>query len=177
MTYFTIIHIIVLATLFVLFLLLGFLAFKQKDKKLFWSIIFANTLVISMLAVFFMIVIDKYTKIARIENFSQQRVLRNETIVFKGKIRNIGKFQIGKCYLEIKLVSNPVSSKQLGSADLFKPTSGLSFFKNDEKSSTIRHEFIIAQNLKPRELKNFSVSMPFPPYFSKPSEHHYLRCH
>ncbi len=177
MIYFTIVHIITLAILFALFILLGFAAYKQKNKKLFWSIIFANTLVISMLAVFLMIVLDKYTKKARIENFSQKRILINETIVFKGKIRNIGKFQIGTCRLEIKLVNNPITSKKLGSSDLFKPTSGLDFLKKDEKSSTVKHEFVIAKNLKPKELKNFSVAMPFPPYFSKASEHHYLRCH
>lgn len=177
MIYFTIVHIITLLILLVFFILLFMIALRETRKKVFWAMIFANFLVVSTLAVFSMLVLDKYTKKARIENLNQRRVLRNETITFTGKIRNIGKFKIGTCNLEIRLVNNPITSKKLGSSDVFKPTTGLDFMNKDEKSSTVKKVFVIAQGLKPKELKNFSVSMPYPPYFSKASAHHYLRCH
>lgn len=139
--------------------------------------IFANFIVTATLAVFSMLVLDKYTKKARVENLDQKRILRNETITFTGKIRNIGKFTIGKCVYEIKLVNDPVTARKLGGSDVFKPTTGFSFGKSDEKSSTVSKKFVIAKNLKPKELKNFTISMPYPPYFSKASVHPYLRCH
>lgn len=177
MTYFTIVHIITLLILLVFFVLLFLVALRETRKKVFWAMIFANFLVVSTLAVFSMLVLDKYTKKARIENFSQRRVLRNETIVFTGKIRNIGKFTIGKCKLEIRLVNNPITSKKLGSSDVFKPTTGLDFATKQGKASTVKKIFVIAKGLKSKELKNFSVSMPYPAYFAKASAHHYLRCH
>lgn len=177
MTYFTIVHVITLLILFVFFVLLFMVSLRETRKKIFWAMIFANFLVVTTLAVFSMLVLDKYTKKARIENLNQKRVLMNETIVFSGQIRNIGRFKIGKCNLEVKLVNNPITSKKLGSSDVFKPTAGFEFMKKNSKSSTVKKVFTIAKGLKPKELKNFSVSMPYPPYFSKASAHHYLRCH
>ncbi len=177
MMHFTIVHTITLIILFIIFGLLCFVSFKTVEKKLFIPIVLTNFIAISMLAVFAMIALDKYTKKARIENFTQKRILRNETIVFRGIIRNIGKFTIGKCVLEIKLVNNPVSSKKLGSGDVFKPTSGLNFLKKDGKSSTVKEEFVIARDLKAKKFKTFTLTMAFPPYFSKASEYHYLSCH
>lgn len=176
MSYFTIVHILFL--IFYLFLFVGLfvIALKKTKKKVFWAMIFANFLVVTTLSVFTMLVLDKYTKKARIENLQQKRILRNESIAFVGKIRNIGKFSIGQCVLEIKLVNNPITSSKVGGSTVFKP-SGLEFFsKKDKKSSTISHKFTIATNLKPKELRNFSVNMPYPPYFSKPSTYQYLRC-
>lgn len=176
MNYFTIVHIIVLAILFVLFIALFMITLKETRKKVFWAMIFANFLVISTLAVFSMLVLDKYTKKARIENLDQKRILRNETITFTGKIRNIGKFSISACKLEVRLVNNPTTSRQLGGSDVFNPTSGLKFIKKDTKPSTVSKTFVIAKDLRPRELRNFSISMPYPPYFSKASTHQYLKC-
>ncbi len=175
MSYFTPVHIIVLIILFIIFVFLLFLSFKESNKKTLVAMIFANFLVISMLAIFSMFVLDKYTKKARIENLKHKRVLRNESIVFGGKIRNLGKFTIGQCELEIKLVSDPVRSKRLGGSDIFKPTTGLSMGK-EYKSSTVINTFKIAQNLKPKELRTFSVAFRYPPHLKHPSVHHKLHC-
>lgn len=176
MEYFTIVHIIFLAFYFILFVALVLLTMQESRRKIFWAMIFANVLVMATLSVFTMLVLDKYTKKARIENLKQKRVLRNETISFSGKIRNIGKFNIAKCVLEIKLVNNPITSKKMGGSDVFKPTSGLDFISKDPKPSTVSKKFLIATSLKPKELRNFSVNMPYPPYFSKGSTYQYLRC-
>lgn len=177
MGYFTILHILVLIILFVLLILLCVVALKETRKKVFWSMIFANFLVITMLAIFSMFVLDKYTKKARIEGLTQKRILRTESITFSGKIRNIGKFGIGTCKLEVKLVNNAVNAGNLKGSSVFKPTSGFEFIKSkDDKPSTVVYDFVIAENLKPKELRNFSVLMPFPSYFSKTTTHNKLYC-
>ncbi len=176
MSYFTPIHVIVLLILICLFGFLVYLSFKQKDQKLLLAMVFANLLVFIFLSVFGMLVLDKYTKKAKIENLKHKRVLRNESIVFGGQIRNIGSFSISKCKLEIKLVSNPVSSKSLQGSDVFSPTTGFNLGKSDEKKSTISKTFVIARNLKPKELRNFSFYFKYPPHLRRPSVYNYLTC-
>ena len=86
--YFTIVHIIVLfaiALLSILFLVLSF----RTERKLFLSLLFTNILVSTTLAIFLMLVLDKYTKKGQLENVKSERILRNESIVFKGQVRNI----------------------------------------------------------------------------------------
>jgi len=144
--------------------------------------LFSNLLVITMIAIFSMFVLDKYTKVARLENVTQKRILMSETLTLTGKIRNIGNFDIGKCTLEVKLVSNALNSANVSGSQIFSP-SGLNVFnlfsskKKDAKPSTVINEFIIAKNFRKGELKNFSVAMHYPPYFQKPYMNYKLYCH
>lgn len=180
MEYFTILHWIALLILLVLFVLFCVIALKQTNKKILISMLFSNFLVIIMLAVFSMLVLDKYTKIARLENVTQKRILMNESITLTGKIRNIGNFSIGKCKLEVKLVNNALTGGNVSGSSVFKPNSGFDFlFKSKENSrpSTVIQEFIIAKKFKKGELRNFSVSMKYPPYFQKPFMRYKLYCH
>jgi len=182
MAYFTILHLITILVLFVIFVLFSIIAFKQTNKKLLVSMLFANFLVIGMITVILMFVLDKYTKMARLENVTQKRILMTEAFTLSGKIRNTGSFDIGKCTLEVKLVSNAMNGGDVKGSQVFAP-SGLSFFsifnskKKSNKPTTVINEFVIAKNFKKGELKNFSVSMPYPPYFSKPFMNYKLNCH
>jgi len=106
MAYFTILHWITIIILLVLFVLFSIIALKQTSKKILISMLFSNFLVITMITIFSMFVLDKYTKIAKLENMTQKRILMTETLTLSGKIRNIGNFDIGKCKLEVKLVNN-----------------------------------------------------------------------
>ena len=179
-SYFTIVHVITLVILFIIFIILLILSFKETRKKVLFAMIFSNFLVISMLAVFSMFVLDKYTKKARLENVSQSRILINESLVLYGRVRNIGKFGISKCFLHVKLVNDAINSKNLNGSTLYKPSSGLDFLtnkvSNEEKKSTVEKDFLIAKNLKVRELRNFSASMRYPPYFKKPRLIYKLHC-
>lgn len=142
--------------------------------------LFSNFLVISMLGTFSVFVLDKYTKQARLEDMTQKRILITESLTLSGKIRNIGAFTIGTCKLEVKLVSNAISNSTLNGSNVFNPRSGLaSLFSNDknEQPTTVVQEFVIAKNLGKGELKNFSVSMRYPPYFQKPYMNYKLYCH
>lgn len=180
MTYFTILHIITLLLLLVLFVFFSILALKQTSRKIVISMLFSNFLVISVLMVFSMFVLDKYTKEARLENITQKRILISEALTLSGKLRNIGSFDIYKCTLEVKLVSNAMVGGNISGASVFKPTGSLSFLfsnKKNDRPTTVTQEFEIARNFPKGALKNFSVSMRYPPYFEKPYMNYKLFCH
>lgn len=177
MSYFTILHWLTLLCLLIIFVIFSIIALKQTNKKLLFSMLFSNFLVVSMLAVLSMFVLDKYTKNARLENVVQKRILMNESLTLRGQVRNIGSFNIGKCILEVKLVNNAISGNIQGS-NIFSP-SGLNFFstKKNNRPSTIIKEFVVAKNFKKGELKNFSITMKYPPYFQKTTLKYKLNCH
>ena len=179
MEYFTILHWLTLIILLVLFVLFCIIALKQTNKKILYSMLFSNFLVIVMLAIFSMFVLDKYTKEARLENVTQKRILMTESLTLTGKIRNIGSFNIGKCKLEVKLVNNALTGGNVSGSSVFKPNAGFSFLfdkKREERPSTVIKEFIIAKSFKKGELRNFSISMRYPPYFQKPFMRYKLYC-
>ncbi len=182
MAYFTILHWITIIFLLILFVLFSIIALKQTNKKILVSMLFSNFLVITLIAILSMFVLDKYTKIAKLENVTQKRILMNETLSLTGRIRNVGKFDIGKCKLEVKLVSNAMSGGNVQGSQIFSP-SGLSFFnifgsnERDNRPTTVISEFVIAKNFKKGELRNFSVSIRYPPYFKKPFMNYKLYCH
>jgi energy-coupling factor transporter transmembrane protein EcfT len=180
MTYFTILHWFALLFFFVLFLLLVFISKKERRKNIFWSMVFASFLVTATGAVFSMFVLDKYTKKGKLVHIENHRILRTEEIVFKGRVKNVGKFRIGKCKLSIKMINNPVESGKLSGGQLYKP-SGMDFFKSKEsrkeRPNTILKEFVVARNLDPDEVQPFTVRMPYPPYFSKTRLIYHLYCH
>ncbi len=179
-SYFTIIHIITLVMLFIIFLILLVVSLKETRKKVLFAMIFSNFLVISMLAVFSMFVIDKYTKKARLEDMSSSRILLSESMAISGRVRNIGNFDISKCFLHVKLVNDALHSANLDGSTVYKPTSGLDFLTNklggNKKQSTLEKDFLIAKNLKVGELRNFSAFMRYPSYFVKPRLIYKLHC-
>ena len=180
MAYFTILHWLTLAILLVLFILISIIALKQTNRKILLSMLFSNFLVITTLAVFSMFVLDKYTKQARLEDMTQKRVLITESLVLSGKIRNIGHFSIGKCKIEVRLVNDALTASTVSGSKVFTPNAGFDFFsksKRDTKPSTIIKEFTIAKNFNKGELRNFSVSLKYPPYFRKPTMIYKLYCH
>jgi hypothetical protein len=180
MIYFTILHWLALGFFLVLFLLLVFVSRKETRPNVFWSMVFASFLVTSTGAFFTMFVLDKYTKKAKLLRIENHRILRTEEIVFKGKVMNVGKFTIGHCTLSIKMVNNPVEGGKLSGSQIFKP-SGLDFFKpkddSKERPNTVEREFVIAKNIKPKEIQPFTVRMRYPPYFTKTRLIYHLYCH
>jgi hypothetical protein len=180
MDYFTILHWLTLLILLIIFILISIIALKQTNKKILISMLFSNFLVITMLSVFFMFVLDKYTKEARLESVTQKRILMTESLTLSGKIRNIGNFAISKCTLEVKLVSNALTGGSVSGSNVFSPTSGLDFLfksKKNTRPTTVIQEFVIAKSFQKGELRNFSVSMKYPPYFAKPFMRYKLYCH
>ena len=179
MTYFTILHWITLIVFLLLFILLVIVSKKETNPKIFWSMVFSSFLVTGMLALFSMFVLDKYTKKGKLINITHKRVLLNETIMFFGQVQNVGRFKIGHCKLEVKIVNNALDLNNVTGKTFYAPRSGLGslFSSKEERPSTIIKDFTVAKNLKPGEIRNFSAPMPYPPYFQKADIRYKLYCH
>ena len=180
--YFTILHWLTILFFLVLFIFLTFLSVKAAGNniKLLISMIFASFLVTFFGAVIGIVVLEKYTKKAVLLDVETRRVFLNETLVIKGKVKNIGRFKINYCKLQIKLVNNGWGSKIHKGA--FFRSEGLHLFgaknKKQQKPNTITATRIIINNgLLPGEVKNFSAIMPYPSYFSNTYINYKLYCH
>ncbi|NPA12314.1 MAG: DUF2393 domain-containing protein [Epsilonproteobacteria bacterium] len=180
--YFTILHWLDIAFFLILFIFLVILSVKAaKDSvKLLLSMIFASFLVTAFGAVLGLVILEKYTKKAKLLNVEQRRVLINETLVLKGRVKNIGKFKINYCKLEIKLVNNGWGGG-FTKGTFFKP-GGLSLFGSKEEkkkrpNTVTATRYIITDGLKPGEIKNFSAVIPYPPYFKNTYLNYKLYCH
>jgi hypothetical protein len=180
--YFTILHWLDVGFFLVLFLFLVFLSAKAAGDsvKLLLSMVFAAFLVTAFGAVLGFIILEKYTKKAELLDVKERRVLINETLVIKGRVKNIGKFKINYCKLDIRMVNNGRGAKLKGST--FFKSGGLSIFgskKNEKKKPNVikATKLIIKDGLAPGEIKMFSAVIPYPPYFKNVYLRYKLYCH
>lgn len=180
--YFNIFHIIVIFAISVISLLLLYVCIRNENGKNLIALIGINIVVTSVIGFIAMVVIDKYTKEVVLENVTNQRVLRNETIVFRGAARNTGDFSVSKCNITIKMINNPLSKDMLKGEVIFKP-SGLAWFSwlskedKDNRPNTMEFKVGISSKLKPREAKNFTVAVPYPPYFTNTTFITKIKCY
>ncbi len=180
--YFTILHWLDIAFFLILFIFLTILSVKaaKNSVKLLLSMIFASFLVTSFGAVLGLIILEKYTKKAELLDVEQRRVLINETLVLKGKVKNIGKFKINYCKLDIKLVNNGWGGG-FTKGTFFKP-GGLNLFGSKEEkkkrpNTIVATRYIITDGLRPGEIKFFTAIIPYPPYFKNTYLNYKLYCH
>jgi len=180
--YFTILHWLDIAFFLTLFIFLVVISIKAagENVKLLISMIFASFLVTAFSAGLGLVILEKYTKKAELLNVKQRRVLINETLVLKGRVKNIGKFKINYCKLEIKLVNNGWGGG-FTKGTFFK-SGGLNIFgskeKQQQKPNTVKAtRVIIKDGLLPGEIKNFSAVIPYPPYFKNTYLNYKLYCH
>ena len=180
--YFTYIHIIFIILLFIIFCLFGFLLLRGtvRLKKLIItiSLLFAGFLASSTII---SIIIDDYTKIAKISEVKYQRVLLKESLNFTGIISNVGGFDITSCNINIRITNSP-STLQALTPDLFKQPdrSFLDFFKIQKKEfkiSTINENFTIGERLKAKSARPFSLYVRYPTTFKDPKVNYTLTCH
>ncbi|AHJ11519.1 DUF2393 family protein [Sulfurospirillum multivorans] len=180
MTYFTILHWFAMIVIFLLFILAIVLTIRSHDgKSSLYPPIFTAFFIATVFAAFAIYGLDKYTKIARLENIVQKKVLINESFSISGQIRNIGHFKIGACVLEVK-ISNE-SFERAGTEGIsFVPKSAFdNLFNWGEESHSVEttKEFVIAENLYKGEMRNFTVFMRYPPSYAKPYTRYELFCH
>ena len=180
--YFTYIHIIFIILLFIIFCLFGFLLLRGtvRLKKLIItrSLLFAGFLASSTII---SIIIDDYTKVAKISEVKYQRVLLKESLNFTGIISNVGGFDITSCNINIRITNSP-STLQALTPDLFKQPdrSFLDFFKIKKKEfkiSTINENFTIGERLKAKSARPFSLYVRYPTTFKDPKVNYTLTCH
>lgn len=180
--YFTILHWLDLAFFLILFIFLTILSVKAAGDniKLLVSMIFASFLITTFAAILGLIILEKYTKKAILLNVEERRVLINETLVIKGKVKNIGKFKINYCKLNVKLVNNGWGRK-IPKGTFFKP-GGLKIFgfkqEKQKRPNVVKAtRYIVTNGLEPGQIKFFSVVIPYPPYFTNPYLTYKLYCH
>ena len=173
--YFNVFHFIAIAVLALLSMLFALISRGEKNPKFFKIYVAIKVIATLMLGYFFMMIVDTYTQKAVLTEFSGHRVLRNETIVFKGSLRNTGEFSIANCDLTVKLINNPVSKETIAGS-IFKP-SGLSLSsRSDERSNVTEITASVAKNIAPKQIRNFSLSMPYPSYFANTQTITKLEC-
>ncbi|MBP1681813.1 MAG: hypothetical protein H6Q35_2152 [Proteobacteria bacterium] len=180
LTYFTILHWFAIIVIVLIFALIVALTIRNHDgKSSLFPPILATLFIMIVFATFAIYGLDKYTKVARLENIVQKKVLINESFSISGQIRNIGNFKIGQCILEVKIANDSLEKIGTDSA-IFVPKSALdNIFNWGEKSATIEttKEFVIAENLYTGEMRNFTIFMRYPPSYAKPYTRYELYCH
>jgi hypothetical protein len=174
MMLFNIWHFVVLAVIFVLFILGAVASLKQDSKKIVFSMLFSVTLVTVFLAIFSVIVVDKYTKKVELYKLKNKRILSIEKIVYSGTVKNTGNYPIGEVTFEIKLVNKGHATGNVKGGNFYKPSGFLDFFSSglgiSNKPQSITKKFIVAKNLQPGEVKAFRVYFRYPPYFRSTSQ-------
>jgi hypothetical protein len=167
-------HWIVVAIFAVLFFMLVILSSNEKNTKTLISMIFSSFLLVVVGSAFSLFALDKYTKEAKLLSSSQTRDYSNESVIIRGKIKNIGKFKIGYCNVEVRMI-NP--RKRGGKISYFTPSKTLSFGSKSAKGNVIEEEFLAIKNIEPKKSKNFKIIMDFPPHFANPEYKLKLFCH
>lgn len=157
---------------FIIFIIFSFIvvaAFKQRNKKLIFPMLFSGTLISALLIFLAIIVVDKYTKVVKLYKLKNKRLLQVEKIVYTGIVKNEGKFPIGKVTFEIKLVNKGAAIGHVKGGSFYKPSGFFDMFSSGAdilyKPQSITKQFVVARNLKAGTSKAFRVYFDFPPYF------------
>jgi len=170
MTYFTILHWLAVIFFLLVYVLLIYLSKKtSKDNKIFLAMLFASTAATLMAIVFAVLILDKYTKKAALFNVKNSRLLNTEEMIIQGQVQNIGKFKIGRCKINIRIVNQGLSrGTNLTGSVVFTPRSWFDFSskKDDQRFNVLEINEVIATNLKPGEYDTFVIRFKYPPHFS-----------
>ncbi|MFK5937664.1 MAG: DUF2393 family protein [Sulfurimonas sp.] len=174
MTLFNYWHFIVLGIVGVIFIGGVISAFKQENPRLMLPMLISVTLISTLLAVFSVIVVDKYTKIPKLYKLKNKRLLNIEKIIYTGIVKNEGNHEIGKVVFEIKIVNKGHATGNVKGGNFYKPSGFMDFFSGGynlkTKPQTVKKEFIVAKHLKPGEAKSFRVYFDYPGYFRNVSQ-------
>jgi len=156
-------------------------ALKQPEKKLRIPMILSVLLIVTLIGGFSVVVVDKYTKKAKLYKLKNKRILSIEKVVYTGIVRNEGLHEIGELTLEIKLVNKGHATGKVKGGSFYKASGFFDFFSGGAnilyRPQTITKEFVVAKNLKPGEAKSFRVYFDYPPYFEQVSQFTKLYSH
>jgi len=176
MMYLTMIHWIFIVIFILIFLLLVVLSQKEQNKKTRMTLVILSFVVSVIGLIVSLLILDKYTKKAKIVNYTTQRNYNKESVTIRGTIKNIGKFPISYCTMDIKIV-NKVTHKK-GTKFMYKTSSITDMFKSKGyKKNFLQDSARAVKNLKPRLSKSFKVSIKIPSHFQNPKYFLHLVCH
>ena len=169
MTLFNYWHFITFGVIFLLFVAGTVSALRQESAKLKFSMFISVAVVSIFLAIFSVVVVDKYTKEVQLYKLKNKRILGIETIIYTGVVKNVGNHEIGKVTFEIKLVNKGHATGNVKGGNFYKSSGFFDFFSSGlgitSKPQSITKEFVVATNLKAGTAKSFRVHFKYPPYF------------
>ncbi|EAJ0158257.1 DUF2393 domain-containing protein [Campylobacter jejuni] len=167
--HFTIFHIIafiILLICFALICILIFLKVKQKEMALISYTI--ATIFTALLIYSIFLTINQFTTQADLSKLTYTRDLRHESVIVSGKVQNLTKFEIRKCYLMLSILNQ----KQVG-GEIFNDKN----VRNAKMQNTsVSYTIEIIDTLPGNTYKEFRTSVPFPPSFNNPEFYHTLKC-
>lgn len=170
-------HYLVIFVLFLIFVGAGVLVFKQEDSKQKYQVIILFFVLYIVMAGISVVIVDKYTKTAKLYKMENKRNFNSEKIMYSGVVKNEGNHEIGEVVLEIKLVNGGGDTGDVKSGMFFKPSSFTGFFSSGVRPQQVTQEFVVAKNLKPNQSQDFIVYLDYPPYFKSVSHFSKLYAH
>ena len=182
-THFTIWHWTAVTGFTLLFLVLILISLKEAKQKDILAMIFSSFLVVMMAGAFSLMALDKYTKTATLYGVKNTRILRNETIVFTGYVKNKGEYTIGKIVLTVKLVNKGHVTGNVKGGSFYKPSGLFDFITSFSegaktyKPQKIEETYTVATMIPPGKAKYFRVEMPYPGYFKHVSQFTSITAH
>ncbi|EJA4902169.1 DUF2393 family protein, partial [Campylobacter jejuni] len=154
--HFTIFHIIafiILLICFALICILIFLKVKQKEMALISYTI--ATIFTALLIYSIFLTINQFTTQADLSKLTYTRDLRHESVIVSGKVQNLTKFEIRKCYLILSILNQ----KQVG-GEIFNDKN----VRNAKMQNTsVSYTIEIIDTLPGNTYKEFRANVPFPP--------------
>ncbi|HIO91108.1 MAG TPA: DUF2393 domain-containing protein [Campylobacterales bacterium] len=177
MIHMTIIHWIVVLVFILIFALLAVLVLKDDDSKNRLSMLIATFVVIIIGAIVSLLILDKYLKKGKIVNYSTSRNYNSESVNITGTIKNMGKFHIAYCEINIKIINKV---KHNNKKRLYYKTSNSldSLFKSGKYTKNfIDDSFTAVEDLAPKRTKTFSKTMKIPSHFQNTKYFLHLKCH
>jgi hypothetical protein len=164
----------VLAIIFVILIGGIIISLKQKKKNTVAPMLFSIILVSFSFGFLSMFVVDKYTKHVKLYKLKHTRLINVEKAIYSGVVKNTGKYTIGEVTLDLKLV-NRGKRGSLSTTTFYKNSGFLDFFNTATKTSkganSIHETFVVAKNLKPKQIKSFRIMVKLPAKFTNVSEH------
>ncbi|EIV4069996.1 DUF2393 family protein, partial [Campylobacter jejuni] len=151
--HFTIFHIIafiILLICFALICILIFLKVKQKEMALISYTI--ATIFTALLIYSIFLAINQFTTQADLSKLTYTRDLRHESVIVSGKVQNLTKFEIKKCYLILSILNQ----QQVG-GEIFNDKN----IRNAKMQNTsVSYTIEIIDTLPGNTYKEFRASVP-----------------
>ncbi|MCW1332804.1 DUF2393 domain-containing protein [Campylobacter jejuni] len=166
---FTIFHILAFVILIFCFILICILIFLKVKQKEFALISYTIATIFTALLIYSVfLTINQFTIQASLSKLTFSRDLRHESIIITGKVQNLTKFNIRKCYLMLSILNK----KRVG-GEIFEEKN----VRNAEMQNTsVSYTIEIIDTLPGNTYKTFRAEAPFPPSFENPEFYHTLKC-
>lgn len=174
-TSFTIWHYMSFLIILALFAVAILYTLKEKEITQKSSLIALYSVIAVLLLVFSIMSINGYTKQVVLANVQHHRFLSTESIIYTGRVRNIGNYDVGQVEIEIEIFDK--GQKRQGRAS-FESTAFKDYYNSvdirkllgfdnpDIKPTSVIVRKTVAEELKAGQGKQFTVSIRYPSYFT-----------